>query len=114
VPDDEDKSTPPPRQPVVYEVSSTLEGKSDLNANARIRRQVWQLVPDKPAGRPSSRDLIRTEAQRRLASGTVPLTLKEFGNELSVWLRENHPNAAPMAPPTVEDNIRDLWTAAGR
>ena len=114
MPDDEDKPVPPPRQPIAWEVSSTLEGKSDLNANARIRRQVWQLVPDKPAGRPSSYNLIRTEAQRRLASGTALLTLKEFGNELSIWLQESHPDAPSMSGERVERCVRDLWRASDR
>jgi hypothetical protein len=112
VPDDEDKPVPPPRQPIAWGVSAKLDGaKFKLSAHARKRRLVWQLEPDN-LGRPSSRDLVRAEAQRQLDSAEpVPPTLKEFGNKLSKWLRDNHPDAPPMAGPTVEDNIRDLFSA---
>jgi hypothetical protein len=114
VPDDEDKPVSPPRQPTTWEVSTKLEIKSNLDANARRRRLVWQLEPDKPAGRPSSYNLIRTEAQRRLTSGMVPLTLKEFGNELSIWLQESHPDVPTMSGERVERCVRDLWRASDR
>jgi len=65
-------------------------------------------------GRPSSRDLVRLEAQRRLDVDTVPATLKQFGNELSMWLAANHPGAPRMVGRVVERNIRALWPASGR
>jgi hypothetical protein len=108
----QNKPVPPPRQPIDWEVSTKLTIDSDLNANAS--RRFWKMESGpqpKPSGRPSSRDLVRAEAQRRLDSGLVPSTLKEFGNKLSEWLRDNHPDAPPMAGPTVEDNIRDLFSA---
>ena len=74
-------------------------------------RFVWRGIK---RGRPSSRDLVRLEAQPRLEVGTVPPTLKQFGNELSVWLAEHHSDAPPMVGRVVERNIRDLWHASGR
>jgi hypothetical protein len=65
-------------------------------------------------GRPSSRDLVRAEAKCRLDAGDVPASLKEFGNVLSRWLADNHPDAPPMVGRVVERNIRDLWRASGR
>ena len=112
MPAKKDKPAPPVRQPVVHEVTAKLEGSSDLRAGARVRRQVWQWVPEKPPGRPSSRDLIRAEAKRQLTAGSRP-ALKVLAGELSAWLVEAHPQAPAMAPSTVEDNIRDLWSAAG-
>jgi hypothetical protein len=79
--------------------------------------RVWRPLADGiKCGRPTSRDLVRPEAQRRLAAGEVPeeLLLKEFGTALSNWLAENHPNAPSMSAERLEKCVRDLWHAAGR
>jgi hypothetical protein len=136
VSDEKDKPTPPARQPVAHEISAKFEGRGNQSVHAGLAQaaspkfegkgelsvgtsdgywrhvKVWRRY-DKPVGRPSSRDPIRVEAQRRLDTGEVPATLKEFGNKLSVWL-ENHPDAPQMSGERVEKCVRDLWHVAGR
>jgi hypothetical protein len=62
-------------------------------------------------GRPSSNGLVQGEAMRRFADpdGQIPKTQKAFGNQLSDWLRDTHPDAAPMVARTAERQIRSLW-----
>jgi hypothetical protein len=66
-----------------------------------------------PGGRPSSRGRVREEALRRLRRGQFPETLKEFGEQLSRWLKELEQTiieeVPQMTPPVVERNINDLW-----
>jgi hypothetical protein len=79
--------------------------------------RVWRpLVGDIKPGRPSSRDLVRAEAQRRLNAGEVPttLSLKEFGTALSQWLATTHSGAPSMSGERVEKCVRGLWHASGR
>jgi hypothetical protein len=107
VPDDENKPTPPARQPVEHQAEAWFKGESNVSVDVGQRRKMprtvmtWGWVgksqPFSTGGRPTSRDLVRAEARRRLAAGTVPALLKEFGNELSIWLAENHPDAPSMA-----------------
>jgi len=60
-------------------------------------------------GRPSSRDLVYAEAERRLAAGAVPTTRRRFAEQLSRWLKEQHPKEPQMKPRIVERNIKDIW-----
>jgi hypothetical protein len=61
-------------------------------------------------GRPSSKELFREEARRRLAEGNdIPETLKEFANKLADWLKKNHPDAPTAVAKTIENDIPDLW-----
>ncbi len=114
---DEDRPAPPVRQPVVFEVSAKLDGKSELSATPWqkgrrlkvIMAEVW--IGDRPPqvrGRPSSKALVREKAQSRLAA-EPGLKLKALAHDLSNWLRANHPDMPQMAPATVADNIRNLW-----
>jgi hypothetical protein len=122
VPGRKSKPPPPERQPEAHEASAKLEGKGAVTAKARQRRKMlktvmtwgWvdELQPFLVGGRPTSRELVRAEAKCRLTAGSRP-ALKVLAGELSAWLVEVHPQAPPMAPSTVEDNIRDLWSAAG-
>jgi hypothetical protein len=63
----------------------------------------------KPAGRPSSWDLVSAEATRRLTTNDVPKLLKTFGDQLSTWLSDTHRDATPMQGRTIQNRIRDLW-----
>jgi hypothetical protein len=118
------EAPPPAPQPEAHDGAATLEGAGDLSASARQRRKMpktvmtWGWVdepqPFPTGGRPSSRDLVRAEAQRRLDSGEVPATIKEFGNALSTWLAATHSDAPSMVAPVVERCVRDLWRATGR
>lgn len=77
---------PPPAQPI-----------SPAPSNAR-------------PGRPSSQDLIREEAERRLtANADLPPTLTQFGDELAAWLRREHPDAAQMTGTTARHHISEMW-----
>jgi hypothetical protein len=60
-------------------------------------------------GRPSSKDLIRTEAERRLVNSSAPDRLKKLATDLADWLHDAHPEAPQVRPKTIENNIRDLW-----
>jgi hypothetical protein len=56
-----------------------------------------------------ARRILQEEAYRRIMTGDMSETLSEFAAQLSAWLREAHPTAAPMPGPLVEDAIRDTW-----
>jgi len=73
----------------------------------RVKRQVANMTST--PGRRTSQRLVETEAYRRIMSGMAPETLAEFAQQLSDWLREAYPGAAPMTLDTVEDQIRETW-----
>jgi hypothetical protein len=110
------EAPPEARQPEAQAIGAKFAGAGDLSAGTADgywkHVKVW-LRYDKPVGRRSSRNLIRVEAQHRLDTGEVPATLKEFGNDLSTWLADNHPDAPSMSGERVEKCVRDLWHAAG-
>jgi hypothetical protein len=58
-------------------------------------------------GRPSSAPLVLQEAIRRLLSGDVPATRKEFLEQLSDWVHDTHPKSRPMAAKTIGDHLRE-------
>jgi hypothetical protein len=60
-------------------------------------------------GRPSSRSLVKQEAERRVAAGLAPKLLKTFGSELSTWLRETYPDLPQITPRAVENVVRHIW-----
>ena len=60
-------------------------------------------------GRPSSRELVRDEAKRRVAAGIAAKPLNAFGHDLSAWLRENHPGLPQMKGRSIENVVRDIW-----
>jgi hypothetical protein len=61
------------------------------------------------AGRPTSKHLVRTEAQRRLDTGDYPESLAAFSEQLAAWLEVAEPEAAPMTAKTIQNNLRELW-----
>jgi hypothetical protein len=60
-------------------------------------------------GRPSSKALVRQEAERRVAASTASPLLKTFSSDLSDWLRETYPGLSQMTPRGVENVVRDIW-----
>jgi hypothetical protein len=53
--------------------------------------------------------IIDGEAYRRIMSGMAPDTLGQFAQQLLDWLRESHPDAAPVMQHDVENQIRETW-----
>ncbi|WP_420566398.1 hypothetical protein [Thalassobaculum sp.] len=62
-------------------------------------------------GRPSSKDLILEEFDRRKSAGTVQPTLSAEANDLSIWLANHHPDAPGALPKTIEGHIRSIFNA---
>jgi hypothetical protein len=65
------------------------------------------------AGRPTSMSWILPEAERRLASGEFPGTLKEFAEEIRAWASTT-PQAREEGWPvpqcnSLENKLRELW-----
>lgn len=60
-------------------------------------------------GHNKSLHLIDTEAYRRVMAGQLPGTLSDFTSELSDWLRQTHPNAAPLTDEAIKNQIHDTW-----
>jgi len=58
-------------------------------------------------GRPSDKDLLIAEFERRCRSGEALLTLAAEARELSTWIRTNHTDAVLTQPVTIQNNIRD-------
>jgi hypothetical protein len=65
-------------------------------------------------GRPSSKHLVEPEAQRRLNAGEYPKTLAEFAKQLAKWLRQSHPEAAPMTEKTICNAVRTMWNVLSK
>jgi len=60
-------------------------------------------------GHKQSRHILEAEAYRRIMFGVAPVTLAEFAQQLSIWLRASYPNAAPTTSTAIEEQIRDTW-----
>jgi len=93
---------------IQWTVGANWAGAGAMTSVVRIFEPPRERLHDAP-GRPSSRDLVRQEAERRVATRTAPRLLKTFGSELSVWLRETYPGLPQMEPRTVENVVRDIW-----
>jgi hypothetical protein len=102
-----------PHRPMVRTYAEArFEGAGELKPPRVQIFEHHERLHDAP-GRPSSRDLVRQEAERRVADGTVSgLLLKTFGSDLSDWLRDNHPDLPQMKPRVVENVVRDIWRRA--
>jgi hypothetical protein len=87
-----------------------LPGGSDMRTIPRVFESPKERLHD-TRGRPSSKDLIRREAQRRVEAGALPRLpqLNRFGRALSVWLHETYPDLPQMMPRAVENIVRDIW-----
>jgi hypothetical protein len=85
-----------------------LRGDSGMRAVPKIFPPPKERLHD-ARGRPSSKDLIRQEARRRLAAGDGPKLLSTFSRKLSTWLRETYPDFLQMKPRSVENVVRALW-----
>jgi hypothetical protein len=109
---------PAARRGRIVQAGAAFSWRGNLSAIAKRKRpRLTELNDDiggNPPGRPNSISLIREEAQRQLAVGKTPRTLKEFANELSQWLRRQHRHEPAMVPRVVERNIRDLWRSRQR
>jgi hypothetical protein len=60
-------------------------------------------------GRPTSRQLIEGEFDRRVAAGDVLSTLAAEAKHLESWLQLEHPDAPSMTARTIENTIRDKY-----
>ena len=49
------------------------------------------------------------EAERREHDGTMPNQLEKFGNDLSDWLRNTHPDLPQMKGRSIQNIVRDIW-----
>jgi hypothetical protein len=107
-----EKKSSTQRQPevIVTREGIPLRGSSGMRTIPRVFEQPKERLHD-ARGRPSSKDLIRREAQQRVAAGTLPRLpqLNRFGRVLSAWLRETYPDLPQMTPRVVENVIRDIW-----
>jgi hypothetical protein len=70
-------------------------------------------------GRPTSKDIILAEAERRLAAGDYPETMTAFTQELAAWLartqegRKPEDRAPVPTPRTLENRVRPLCRKHG-
>jgi hypothetical protein len=60
-------------------------------------------------GRPTSRQLIEGEFDRRVAAGDLLSTLAAEAQHLERWLRSDHPGTPSMTAHTIENTIRDKY-----
>ena len=63
-------------------------------------------------GRPSSKQLYRREAERRIAEGEYPESIAAFSRELAQWLKNTHPDQPASGAKAIENAVRDLWNAS--
>jgi len=74
----------------------------------RIFEAPKERLHDAP-GRPSPAAHVREEAERREHDGTMPNQLEKFGNDLSDWLRNTHPDLPQMKGRSIQNIVRDIW-----
>jgi len=60
-------------------------------------------------GHKRAHHLIEAEAFRRIMSGEAPETLDAFARDLALWLRQSHPDAAPVAAESVARQVQETW-----
>jgi hypothetical protein len=74
-------------------------------------------------GRPTDRDRVMAEAERRLRAGTsLPSTLKAFAEQLHTWLEEQpdalrtrtRKGSEVMGADRIKKHVRPLWAALHR
>jgi hypothetical protein len=75
-----------------------------MKVDARIFR--WVDVTDR--GRPSSKDLVRQEAQRRCEAGEIEPTLKTFAAGLEDWLKKEHPDQPSLCADRIAREVSDI------
>jgi hypothetical protein len=72
------------------------------------------VVQPRSRGRPATeaRNLILAEAKRRIDGyRDLPTTLKEFANELYSWFEVKHRDKDPIAAPTIQTLVRNMWNS---
>ena len=60
-------------------------------------------------GQKRAQHLIEGEAFRRIMAGEAPSTLDEFAEQLADWLKSTFPNASPIEPSAIENQIGETW-----
>lgn len=88
-----------------------LERQERQRLAAQVRQHEEELTRIRTGapGRPGSSHLILNEFNRRADLGDVEETLKEQASALISWVREAHPEAAPIKQKTAENKIRSLY-----
>ncbi len=92
---------------------------TDLSVEPRVEPPAVDPFRSGAPGRPSAKEVILREAERKLSSGEVvarPRTLAHFARELFDWWeqeRKKYKTPGPaMTTGTIENIIRDLWRKA--
>ena len=85
-------------------------------ATALAAAAVTTRVADEPAspeidrtgvaGRPTSRQFVEREHERRMVSGEAHGSVAGEAEHLARWLKQHHPDAPPMTAKTIENTIR--------
>lgn len=86
------------------------------SATAAAAAAVTAEVADQPAsseidrtgvaGRPTSRQFVEREHERRMVSGEAHGSVAGEAEHLAMWLKQHHPDAPPMTAKTIENTIR--------
>jgi hypothetical protein len=66
------------------------------------------------AGRPSPKYLAQREMERRANQRILSLGIAAEMRELCLWLKQEHPDAPPVKPKSLENSLRDQYRALKR
>jgi hypothetical protein len=104
----------------IYGIEIFVPGVEPLAADQAAAADAVTYSTGAP-GRRTSSHIVRPEAVRRLVNGRAKVELAsgrpckyrlDLATDLSTWLTEAHPRAAPMKPKTISTAIADLWLEA--
>jgi hypothetical protein len=95
------------KEPVVHTIDEAIKFEIKSEMAPPFLKRYGEKNDDlwAPGGRPSSKNLVRAEAERRLAAGVAS---KGLADQLSRWLDAHHLEAPSMEPRTVQRHIRDI------
>ena len=65
-------------------------------------------------GRPGSSHLVTREFSQRVTEGDLEPTLREQARALEKWVKDTHPDAAPITVKTIENKVRVAYRNAKR
>jgi hypothetical protein len=100
----------------MLQMTTRLQTLDDLWQNVRNRRAILsKRSPHRDhyrtgvPGKPTSRQLVQGELERRAATRQLEGTLRAEAEYLEKWLRATHKDAPPMTARTIENALRNLY-----
>jgi hypothetical protein len=104
-------SEPVPKHP---EIGAEQEICDRREACPKPQQDVPSIYATGAPGRPTSRQLVETEMERRAETGEMITTsVAKEAAALADWLKCTHPRAPRLSTKTLQNTIAEKWRALG-